>query len=240
MKTLVGLRPTGKLHIGHYFSVIKPALEEKARVLIASYHAGLDLIDPAGIAETLSNFGVDAIDFQENTFEPKLYFSLLALARDSELRRMTQYQSAIPFQRSAHLYTYPVLMAHDVAGYDKVVVGEDQKQHLEFARTLLQRYNTEFGTKIVIPQGDYRGGRIRSLVNPKRKMSKSEPTGCLFLDDKPQDIEKKIMKAVTTPEGVDNLAYLLEQLGGKWNVKNNELSKKNLIERVIDLVRLKS
>lgn len=236
MKTIVGLRPTGKLHIGHYFSVIKPALEEKADVLIASYHAGIDMINPSIIADTLTNFGIEKYHFQEMTFDPRLYFSLLALARDGEMRRMTQYSSATPLKKTALLYTYPVLMAHDVANYDKVIVGEDQRQHVEFARTLLKRYNREFGTNLIIPEGDYRGGRIKSLTNPRRKMSKSEPEGCLFLDDEPKTITAKIMKAITTPAGIENLAYLYEQFGGKWNEKENGTCKKMLADSIIKLV----
>src|SRR5260221_4136594 len=106
VKTIVGIRPTGKLHIGHYFSVIKPALEEKADVLIASYHVpkptkGIYPI-PFEMSKALQRYGVKT-KFQ--TIDEDLYFSLLSASRMAELRRLTQYKSAA--LKTPHLLLYP-------------------------------------------------------------------------------------------------------------------------------------
>lgn len=218
MKTLVGIRPTGQLHIGHYFSVIKPALEENATVLIARYHA------PEGDAQELfgelEQHGIKRIALQQ--LDADLYFRLMSFARDGELRRMTQFKSK---EKTALMYSYPVLMAHDVYGYDRVIVGDDQKQHLEYAKVLLHRAG------LSSPLGDYRGGRVMDLLDPTKKMSKSDPKGCLFLKD---DYEKKLSKAVTTEEGVKNLAYIASQFGLTWDATNNKESKKRLAQKLYD------
>lgn len=215
MKTLVGIRPTGQLHIGHYFSVIKPALETGADVLIARYHAPEN--DYTNMMMEVALYGV-TVKLQE--LNTDLYFRLLSFARDGELRRMTQFKSK---EKTAAMYAYPVLMAHDVVGYDKVIVGEDQKQHLEYAKVLLKRAGLPY------PQGDYRGGRVMDLLDPTKKMSKSEPRGCLFLGEDPLP---KLRKAVTTPTGIKNLAYIAKQLGVGYDPKNNLQSKELLAEAI--------
>jgi len=213
MKTIIGIRPTGKLHIGHYFSVIKPALEEKADVLVARYHA------PTG------NYMQLYRDLTEHNIHPiiqkvyaDVYFKLLNAAKFGELKRMTQFKSKKP---TPHLFVYPVLMAHDLVGYDRVIVGEDQRQHVEYANVLFKRC----GFKKI--KGDFRGGRIMDLSDPTKKMSKSNPKGCLFLGEDPT---KKIMKAVTTKKGRENLIYLYKQLGGKKVPRLNKDLKIKLIE----------
>src|SRR5438045_1352411 len=124
---LCGLRPTGRFHLGHYFSVIKPALEG-ADVLIANYHAP-QKTNLEQTIQTLRRFGIKNLKLQNEVFDAKFYFELLSLAMMGELERMTQYKSSN--QWTAQLLTYPILMTHDVAGYDQILVGEDQKQHLE-------------------------------------------------------------------------------------------------------------
>lgn len=217
MKTIVGIRPTGKLHIGHYFSVIKPALEEKADVLIARYHSSPpDYKASSYLFRDLYEFGIVAT---EQIVNPVAYFQLMSVAKIGELERMIQYKSVQ--DKTIHLLTYPILMAHDLMGYDRVIVGEDQKQHVEYANKLFKR----LGWATI--EGDYRGGRIMSLSNPSLKMSKSDPKGCLFLND---DFKKKIMGAVTTPEGIKNLVYIAKQFGVDWDMDNNKESKEKLIE----------
>src|SRR5688572_29695054 len=113
-KTLVGIRPTGKLHIGHYFSVIKPALEDdNVDVLVATYHmsppsrkAANELcieLNKMGILPKMQEVDVD------------LYFELLSVSKMGELDRMTQYKSAK--LKTPHLLMYPVLMAYDLLQY---------------------------------------------------------------------------------------------------------------------------
>lgn len=98
------------------------------------------------------------------------------------------------------LFDYPVLMAADIMLYGTAVVpvGDDQDQHLELTRTLARKFNSRFGETFIEPKALHTPTpRVMSLSNPKRKMSKSEPAGCVFLDDSPEEINKKIMRAVT-------------------------------------------
>lgn len=98
------------------------------------------------------------------------------------------------------LFDYPVLMAADIVLYDAkyVPVGDDQVQHLELARTLARKFNSRFGKTFVEPQPLLTEvPRLMSLDNPEKKMSKSQPAGCLFLDDSPDAIRAKIKRAVT-------------------------------------------
>lgn len=217
MKTIVGIRPTGKLHIGHYLSVIKPALEEKALVLIADYHGDWSLSHE--LYEELNSYGVHNIKFQAHSFQPKLYFSLLKLAKVGELKRMPQFK--VGDDKTAHLLTYPVLMAHDIANFDRVIVGNDQKQHVEYANVLFKRMGLP---KI---EGDYRGGRVMSLVNPFKKMSKSEPKGCLFLKN------PKVGHAVTSPAGRKNLEYIYFSLTGRMWDENKNMEMKIKLEKAV-------
>lgn len=105
---------------------------------------------------------------------------------------------------SAGLFNYPVLMAADILLYDTeaVPVGDDQKQHLELTQNIIRRFNNKFGEtfkdiKPLIPQ---EGARIMNLKDPSKKMSKSEPDGCLFITDTPEEIERKIKSAITDTE----------------------------------------
>jgi tryptophanyl-tRNA synthetase len=211
---LTGIRPTGQMHIGHYFSVIKPALELGATVLIAEYHAPQSTLeDQEGMEETLQRFGIKNIRLQSEEFDAELYFQLLSIARGGELERMTQYMNAGD-DNDAHLLVYPVLMVHDVMGYDEILVGDDQTQHINYARDLIERYNRVFEASVRLPVARAVGGRVMSLTDPTKKMSKSDPDGCLFLDDSPGAIQDKVRAAVTTPEGMTNLVELYRALGG--------------------------
>ena len=229
MKRICGFRPTGRLHLGHYFAVVVPGREGGTTVLVATYHAPeRDEAKVARSVETLRRLGVKDVKIQ--AIDLDLYFRLLNLAPVAELERMTQFKSTEG--GSAHLLTYPVLMAHDIVGYDEVVVGDDQAQHLEFAARLLRRYNRKHGKQVRIPKACPAAGRIRDLRNPSRKMSKSSPAGCIFLDDSREEIRAKIVKAVTTPEGLDNLRDLYQKFGG-GNVPATNLELK---ERLVELL----
>lgn len=159
-----------------------------------------------------------------------------------ELGRMTQFKDKT--QKLQHdrvsvgLFNYPVLMAADILLYGAryVPVGEDQTQHLEFTRDLAIRMNNQFGELFVVPEpvakqhaffGKDQGIRIRDLLDPTKKMSKSDETGkgVIFLTDSPEEARKKIMAAATdsfnevrhdyaTRPGVSNLLDILKLLGG--------------------------
>ena len=105
---------------------------------------------------------------------------------------------------TAGLFTYPVLMAADILVYqaDLVPVGEDQKQHVELCRDIATRFNNSFPDTFTLPEPfiPKMGARIMSLGNPENKMSKSDPDGCVFLMDRPEDIMRKFKRAVTDCE----------------------------------------
>lgn len=139
---------------------------------------------------------------------------------------------------SVGLFDYPVLMASDILLYDAVYipVGDDQKQHLEFTRDIAESFNKRFGNIFVIPKsvqeqnkffGVKDGLRIRDLVDPSKKMSKSDGTGkgVIFLSDTPESAAKKIVSATTDSlgkinrgyekqPGITNLLEILDLMGG--------------------------
>ena len=124
-----------------------------------------------------------------------------------ELRRMVQFKDKESRRdeagATAGLFTYPVLQAADILLYqaDSVPVGEDQKQHLELARDLAQRFNNRFSVTFTVPEPLIApmGARVMDLQNPHKKMSKSSesPLGTIRLIDRPEEIQAKIQSAVT-------------------------------------------
>ena len=205
MKIISGIRPTGKLHIGNYIGSILPAIKYGSDVLIAEYHAPDG--DVYGLLEELRQFFPDdKIKLQRDTFDARLYFELLNITPSGLLNHMPQYKEK---EKTAHMFVYPVLMAQDIAGYDYVIVGDDQKPHIEFANDILYRLDKN------CPKPIYEGGRIMDLRHPDNKMSKSSPKSCLFLSDSPEEIEAKIKKAVTTEAGRKNLENIYLALYGR-------------------------
>jgi tryptophanyl-tRNA synthetase len=150
----------------------------------------------------------------------QLTWLLECTASMGELRRMTQFKdkSAKDGEEAARvgLFTYPVLMAADILLYDtdRVPVGDDQRQHLELARNLAQRFNGRYGPTFTVPEAIIpppgRGDRIMDLQNPAKKMSKTSesPQGVIGLFDDLKTIERKVKRAVTdTDDGPDAVRY---------------------------------
>jgi tryptophanyl-tRNA synthetase len=209
-------------------------MQDDVDVLVANYHAPTECAN----LEVLDNFGVKNIKLQKDVFNPELYFKLLQLAKIGDLNRMTQFKSAETSNRTAHLLTYPVLMVHDVAGYDEVMVGEDQEQHLQYARKLLNKYNSLY-EPYTIPSANIVVGRIKDLREPSKKMSKSAPQGCLFLDDSPDEIHLKLRKATAMDKGMDNLKFLYREFVGGKVPESNEQLKTRLAEAIIEKISTK-
>lgn len=203
-KTISGIRPSGKLHLGNYIGSILPAQRYNASVLIAEYHAPDGDTDGL-LSELRKFFDSDKILLQSDTFVPRLYFELLQVTSSGLLTHMPQYKEK---EKTAHMFTYPVLMAADIADYDYVIVGDDQRPHIELANDILPRVGRK------CPQPIYDGGRVMDLRNPEKKMSKSDPDSCLFLSDKPETIRRKIQKAVTNEAGRSNLEFIFKSLHG--------------------------
>ncbi len=157
----------------------------------------------------------------------ELTWILSCFASFGQLSRMTQFKdkSASKDEVSTGLFIYPVLMAADILLYGAkyVPVGDDQTQHLEFTRDIAERMNSRFGELFTVPEpvhkqheffGNDQGLRIMDLVDPSKKMSKSDDTGrgVIFLSDAPEAAAKKIMSATTDDKA--NVAYdPLEQPG---------------------------
>ncbi len=216
-----GIQPTGKLHLGNYLGALKNFVDlqnsEKYECyfFIADLHSLTENFDPAEKSKQILDL---AADFLAAGLAPKksvifiqsqipahleLTWILNTIAPMGELERMTQFKekSGVALQNiNVGLFDYPVLMAADILLYDTqfVPVGDDQIQHLELARTLARKFNAKFGKTFLEPKALLTlTPRIMSLDNPKKKMSKSRPAGCLFLDDSPAQIRAKIKTAVT-------------------------------------------
>jgi len=223
MKYISGIRPTGKLHLGNYIGSILPALKYDSDVLIAELHAPEG--DPKQLYEELKQyFHGTRIIKQKYNFRPELYFKLLQVTPTGMLNHMPQYKEK---DKNALMFTYPVLMAHDVAGYDFVIVGDDQKPHIELAKDILHRVGEK------CPEAIYEGGRVMDLRHPEQKMSKSNPESCLFLSDSLEVMKKKVQKAVTDEAGRKNLEFIYHSLGGDFPIPlRNDLLKSFVIDRL--------
>jgi len=179
-----------------------------------------------------------------------------------ELRRMVQFKEKSEGRESvrAALMTYPVLQAADILLYDtdRVPVGNDQRQHVELTRELAIRFNGRYGDTFVVPDAAFPavGARVMDLQEPTRKMSKSvsSPLGTISVMDPPEEIERKVKKAVTDtdgevrfdPESKPGLANLLELLAVATNRTPTEAAegyqrygdlKRDLGEALVELLR---
>jgi tryptophanyl-tRNA synthetase len=222
MRIFSGIQPTGKLHIGNYFGAIKNMVKFQegngAIFSVVDLHAITVDYDPkdfqSRINDTILDFLACGIDPQKSIIfiqsqikeHTELAWFLYTVTSIGELQRMTQFKDKSQKEEivNAGLLNYPVLMTADILLYntEAVPVGGDQKQHLELTQNIIRRFNNKFGEtfkdiKPLIPQ---EGARIMSLKDPSKKMSKSEPDGCLFITDTPEEIERKIKSAVTDTE----------------------------------------
>ena len=220
-RILTGIKPTGQLTLGNYIAVLKNLKNQMDRgecfIFIADLHALTLPIDP----EVLRQNSIDLAAFylaaglDPNRSALFLQSSVSAHAELNaimqnylymgELSRMTQFKDkSAKMKENAiglGLFAYPVLMACDIVLYDATIVpvGEDQVQHVELTRDLVNRINNRYGDILTMPKAELRkvGKRIMSLSDPTVKMSKSDPKGDIFLKDEPAVIRKKIMSAVT-------------------------------------------
>ncbi len=215
-----GIQPSGRLHIGNYLGALKNHVTLQNAGAHKCFFMAVDLhsiTQPYDVADKeaqtldiLASYIAAGIDPKRSTLfvqshvpaHTELAWILSTITPFGELLRMTQFKdkSARQEETNVALFTYPVLMAADILLYNAsaVPVGEDQLQHLELTRTLARKFNNKFGEMFVEPQPLLTAAaRVMSLTDPLRKMSKSEPTGCLFLDDTPEDVTAKLMAAVT-------------------------------------------
>lgn len=219
---LSGIQPSGVLTIGHLAGALKNWVDLqhsfRSFYMIANMHAitvkqvAADLrLRTLQTAALFLAAGVDpdkSILFIQSQVpeHAQLAWVLNTLTGFGELSRMTQFKDKSernPDNINAGLFTYPVLMAADILLYqaDAVPVGEDQKQHLELARNLAQRFNFHYSETFKIPEPYIPkvGARIMSLQEPTSKMSKSDvnQNACIFLNESDETIINKIKRAVT-------------------------------------------
>jgi tryptophanyl-tRNA synthetase len=243
-RVLSGVQPTGNLHLGNYLGAIRNfvALQETHECLycVVDLHAITVFQDPQVLAantrEVASAFIAAGVDAQKHIVfnqaqvpeHAELAWVLNCVARMGWLNRMTQFKEKAGKDRekaSVGLYVYPNLMAADILLYKAthVPVGEDQKQHLELARDIAQKFNNDFDAEGFFPQPEplIQGPatRVMSLRDGSKKMSKSDPSDLsriTMLDDA-DAIAKKIRKAKSDP---DALPASQDELEGRPEAAN--------------------
>jgi len=259
---LTGLRANNDLHIGNYFGAMLPLVdmaktrsdEYQVNMFIPDLHSFTTPIDHSELYEQILNnarlFAAAGLPLDnENIYlyrqshvpaHSELTWILDCFTGFGQMQRMTQFKekSHGKSEVSVGLFNYPILMAADILLYGSkyVPVGDDQTQHLEFARDIAERMNNRFGDLFVIPEpvqkqheffGKDQGLRIMDLTDPSKKMSKSATSekGIIFLGDDPEVAAKKIMSATTDDKaqvkldrenqpGVTNLLEILALLRG--------------------------
>ena len=248
---LSGIQPSGDLHLGNYLGAVKNWAELPEQFDCFYFMADLHTLtvrqDPKELRRRstaqLAQYIACGLDPEKNTLflqshvheHAELGWILNCYTMFGELSRMTQFKDKSAKNAdniNGGLFTYPSLMAADILLYqaDFVPVGEDQKQHCELTRDVAIRFNNLYGETFKVPEPYIPkvGARIMSLSNPTSKMSKSDPAGCVFLLDKPEELARKFKRAVTDsdtercvrfdPEnkpGVANLMQIYSSVTGK-------------------------
>lgn len=275
-----GVQPSGALTIGNYLGAISNWVDVQD-----DYDGIFCVVDQHAITvpqvakdlrkntlEVLALYIACGLDPDKNTLfiqshvsaHAELAWVLNTITSMGQLNRMTQYKEKSQRNEAnlnAGLFTYPVLMAADILLYqtDSVPVGEDQKQHLELARDLAERFNSRYSPtfKVPDPMISKFGARIMSLQEPTKKMSKSDedPNAFILLLDDDATIKKKIKRAVTDSlgivkysddqPGVKNLLTIYSKFSGKtieqlekdYDGKGYGDFKNDLAEVVADALR---
>jgi tryptophanyl-tRNA synthetase len=221
MRVFSGIQPTGAKHIGNYSGGFRQyvATQEQGEAFfcIVDLHSITVEYDPADLRERTLDLGAmlfaTGLDPERSTVFVQSHVSahaeaawmLGSVTSFGELRRMTQFKEKSDRHEfvSAGLFTYPVLMAGDILLYQTeiVPVGDDQRQHIELARNIAERFNSRFGETFTIPKGVFpeQGARIKNLQEPERAMSTTigAEQGVVRLVDEPDVIRKKFKTAVT-------------------------------------------
>ena len=244
-----GIQPTGTFTLGNYIGAVRNwvTLQDEYSCIysIVDLHAITVLQDPAKLRQhTLEAYalilacGVDpekSLTFIQSHVKThaEMNWILSCSTQFGELSRMTQFKDKSakhPDDINAGLFTYPVLMAADILLYktDLVPVGVDQKQHLELARDVAQRFNQKYGELFTIPEPYIPkvGAKVMSLQEPNKKMSKSDdnPNACILILDDTDTIIRKFKRAVTDSDakvryaegkdGINNLMTILSAVTG--------------------------
>jgi tryptophanyl-tRNA synthetase len=278
MRIFSGIQPTGAKHLGNYAGGFRQYVQTQehgqAFFCIVDLHSITVEYEPAVLREStydlLAMLVATGLDPERSTIFAQSHvpahaeaaWLLSAVTSYGQLGRMTQFKEKGDKQEfvSAGLFTYPILMAGDILLYqtDLVPIGDDQRQHLELARDIAERFNSRFGETFRIPNGQYpeTGARIMDLQEPENKMSTTggTPQGTVLLVDPPDLIRKKIKSAVTdsgrevrhAPDkaGVSNLIELLSvasdesfaQIESRFDGEGYGPFKEAVAEAVVELV----
>lgn len=228
MQTLFsGIQPSGVPTIGNYIGALKQFVEiqndYECYFCIVDQHAITVPQDKAALRKNIRSLAAlylaSGLDPEKVTLfiqsevpaHAQAGWMLTSISTIGELERMTQYKDKAKDRKDgipAGLLTYPPLMAADILLYGThiVPVGEDQKQHLELTRDLAERFNNKYNNIFTIPEVRMPkvGGRVMSLQEPTKKMSKSDSNtkGFISLLDPPNTVAKKIKSAVTDSDGI--------------------------------------
>jgi tryptophanyl-tRNA synthetase len=249
MRIFSGIQPTGAKHLGNYSGGFRQyaATQEEgdAFFCIVDLHSITVSYDPDNLRRSTLDLAAmlfaTGLDPERSTVfvqshvsaHPEAAWLLSAVTSYGQLGRMTQFKEKGERQEfvSAGLFTYPVLMAGDILLYqtDLVPIGDDQRQHLELARDVAERFNSRFGETFKVPEGRYPelGARIMDLQEPTKKMATTGGTeqGTILIADPPDVIRKKFKSAVTDSErdvrhdregkpGVSNLIEIMSVATG--------------------------
>ena len=240
---LSGIQPSGDLHLGNYLGAVKNwgarADEFDCYYFMADLHTLTVRQNPAELRrrtlEQLAQYIACGIDPEKNTLfvqshvheHAELGWILNCYTMFGELSRMTQFKDKSAKNAdniNGGLFTYPALMAADLLLYpaDYVPVGEDQPQHCELTRDIAVRFNNIYGEVFKIPEAyvPKAGARVMGLANPGSKMSKSDPAGCVFLMEKPEDIARKFKRAVTDSDTENCVRFDMKEKPGVSNLMN--------------------
>ena len=225
-----GIQPSGALHLGNYLGALRNwvALQDEYNCVycVVDEHAITVRQDPAALRrqtiELFAQLVASGIDPEKSILfiqshvpaHAELAWVLNCYTMFGELSRMTQFKDKSAKHAdnvNAGLFTYPSLMAADIMLYqaDLVPVGEDQKQHVELTRNIVQRFNGIYGDVFTMPDAYIPkvGARVMSLNQPDSKMSKSIPEGCVYLMDSPDDIMRKFKRAITDSDTENCVRY---------------------------------
>ncbi|MBO5343448.1 MAG: tryptophan--tRNA ligase [Ruminococcus sp.] len=245
-----GIQPTGTFTLGNYIGAVRnwgPLQDEYNCIYcVVDMHAITVRQDPVKLRQnTLNSYALlmaCGIDVEKSILfiqshvktHAELNWILCCNTQFGELSRMTQFKDKSqkhPDDINAGLFTYPSLMAADILAYnaDLVPVGVDQKQHLELARNIAQRFNQRYGDFFTVPEPYIAeiGAKVMSLQEPTKKMSKSDenPNACILILDDKDTIIRKCKRAVTDSEaevvyregkdGINNLMTIYSSVTGK-------------------------
>lgn len=216
------LKPTGNLQLGNYIGAFKNMLrlqdDYNCIYMIADLHALTVNNIPQDLRKRIYDFSALylalGLDPQKSivtiqSFVPQhaeLAWVLNCYTQYGEARRMTQFKDKSkkdPENVNVGLFAYPTLMAADILLYnaDLVPIGKDQKQHLELARTIAERFNSRYSPTFTVPDGIFnkQGAKIQNLLSPETKMGKTDDNanGVVFILDDPDTIMRKFKRAVT-------------------------------------------